>query len=1103
MIPGYLYTAHELTGHTRFTDSVFNPYDSDILMNQIHNGHTTDDNDVNDDDLLTDLITEQLNNCKYTMPSKVMQSKPNELKVKSWNIRSIFKNIDYLRENIDHFEKFDIICFNETNCDPDLLPNGINDITLDGFHMPSYKKPSRVSNRGGGLITYVNKRVCDEDDIKTLEFSNIITSESAPELEYLIIQIKVKLANNRHVNYIVGNFYRSPSANPTQSMTVLTEVLTALDRHRHKNISLTGDFNIDLMKFEHDTTCQQLIEVMSSHGFSQLISKPSRITDHSATLIDHFYSNQVHNVCGSGLITHDVSDHLATYVTIALYDKLNIRHQVAENSKSSEQMKYSEDNINKFKELLESVDWSDVEDEPDTQQKYDTFLIRYTKHYNTAFKTLVAAPRKHQRACPKVWMLPWLEEACFRKNKLYKKYVDEPTEQNKNSYDKMNAFVKKHVALAKKRYYSRYFMQHSSNSRKQWQMINKLLNRGKTKQSTMKLINEQGQTIKDPRSVSENFNHYFTSIAEHLKTGIRSDNTTTPTHHTTFLGPATTHSIFINPTDPTEVNKIICALKNKTTSDSKILALKTATTVTTFNSVLTNIINSSFVTGTFPSQMKIAKVVPIHKSGPKTEVSNYRPISLLSSFSKIFEKLMHKRVSNFLEEKQLLHDMQYGFRSGRSCEHALLAANNEILSALNKKQIALLLLIDFSKAFDMVDHDIMLSKLEHYGIRGIANNWFKSYLSDRKQFVNINGTYSSQLPLKYSVPQGSILGPLLFIIYINDIPNINKFAKFILYADDANIIITGYHTSEIISQFYDLSNALLNWVRANELALNIKKTNYMIFTRSRSPNLEAFNPKINNIPIERKTVARFLGVLVDEKLTWTNHIAALRLKMARYVGIIYKLKNVLPLTARLTIYNSLVQSHLNFCSLVWGTSCKSNIEKLFTTQKKAIRGVTPGYINYYYKEGRLPTHTKTFFTKHGILTVHNIILKNIMSFLNAIFYFPETLPQSIIQLIPSNSPSPTTPVENCSSWYSMYNSIPYNKTIFFKGPILFADVMSIANVDHNVPTYSKPVFKNWCKKYLLSIQREGDPNEWESNNFKLYSLIGIRRSDRIKAQSTL
>ena len=169
----------------------------------------------------------------------------------------------------------------------------------------------------------------------------------------------------------------------------------------------------------------------------------------------------------------------------------------------------------------------------------------------------------------------------------------------------------------------------------------------------------------------------------------------------------------------------------------------------------------------FPSLLKTAKVIPIHKSGSRTDVHNYRPISLLSAFSKIFEKIMHKRITNFLESNGTLFEYQYGFRMGRSCEHALLMAQNELLSSLNKKQISLLLLIDFSKAFDMVDHNILLSKLNHYGIRGNAYKWLKSYLNHRNQYVSINGKNSTSKPLLHGVPQGSILGSLLFVIYIS------------------------------------------------------------------------------------------------------------------------------------------------------------------------------------------------------------------------------------------------------------------------------------------------------------------------------------------------
>ena len=218
--------------------------------------------------------------------------------------------------------------------------------------------------------------------------------------------------------------------------------------------------------------------------------------------------------------------------------------------------------------------------------------------------------------------------------------------------------------------------------------------------------------------------------------------------------------------------------------------------------------------------LKTAKLVPIHKEGCKTDVSNYRPISLLSCFSKIYEKIMHNRVTEFLDKNNSLYDMQYGFRPGRSCEHALLNAQNFILNSLSKKEISMLLLIDFSKAFDTIEHSILLKKLEHYGIRGIVLEWFKSYLNNRRQYVAVNGVQSSTKLIEYGVPQGSILGPLLFIIYINDLPNISILAKFIMYADDANIIITGKDMDELFRNLETISTILVNWVDLNGLALN-------------------------------------------------------------------------------------------------------------------------------------------------------------------------------------------------------------------------------------------------------------------------------------------
>ena len=186
--------------------------------------------------------------------------------------------------------------------------------------------------------------------------------------------------------------------------------------------------------------------------------------------------------------------------------------------------------------------------------------------------------------------------------------------------------------------------------------------------------------------------------------------------------------------------------------------------------------------------------------------------------------------------------------------------------------------------------------------------------------------------ITYGVPQGSILGPLLFIIYINDIPEISPIAKFILYADDANIIVTADTVEEVYNQLLSLITNLVKWVRFNGLALNIKKTKYMIFSRSKVTLPGPLN--ISKIPIERKAKARFLGVIVDESLYWSSHVKTVLSKMSRYVGVLYKIKKLLPLKARLQVYHSFVQSHINFCSLVWGFSCKSNIEAIFCKQKK-------------------------------------------------------------------------------------------------------------------------------------------------------------------------
>ena len=606
---------------------------------------------------------------------------------------------------------------------------------------------------------------------------------------------------------------------------------------------------------------------------------------------------------------------------------------------------------------------------------------------------------------------------------------------------------------------------------------------------------EHGNILSTHSDVAAKFNDYFSSIASNIKSQIGARQTFDPGGFDRFLNNPSTKSIYLTPVTPVEVHNVINKLKNKATLDTKIGPMKIANTDIKFTTTLSEIINTSFLQGIFPSSLKFARVVPIHKGGCKTDVVNYRPISLLSSFSKIYEKLMHSRVLKFLDSNCSLFESQHGFRPGMSCEHALLNAQNSILHSLNNKQIAVLLLLDYSKAFDVLEHPILLKKLEHYGIRGHALNWFKSYLSNRQQYVTINGTDSCPRNITYGVPQGSILGPLLFVIYINDLPHISNLANFILYADDANIIITGNTEGEVQVKLLEIASLLIKWVDSNGLALNLKKTHYIVFSK-RVVDFSKIDVRIAGTKIERVSEARFLGVIIDEKLTWSKHIAAIKVKMARYMGIMYRIKRLLPLKVRLQLYHSFVQSHLNFCSLVWGFAAKSHIDSLFCKQKQGVRMVMPGFVNYFYKDGQLSSHTKGSFKDYEILTIHGIIVKNTLTLMHKMKHFPSTVPISIRKLFPCNIPTHGSNHETCAEWLEIYGSNVFRSSIFYKGPLL--EISETNKCITSPPSlFSINIYKSNAKRVLLEQQSLEPSNTDESwPVFLLNNIPGLRKSPR-------
>ena len=805
---------------------------------------------------------------------------------------------------------------------------GLSETKLNCHHMNSifevknyqmFRKDRVISEdrpeQGGGLIVYVKDG---------------INCKRRYDLECERIEcVWLEILPTNSKSFLIGNIYRHPN----ETVHWNEEFDNHLDKVLgcEKEIYLMGDFNRDLMQ---DNIKQSWLEYMESFGLHQIVNMPTRVTDQSATLIDHIYSNTYANILTSVVPKLGLSDHFPIFVsrkTNGASDVKNTHYTISYRS-------FKNFDENKFIDELQSTPWDIIKVFDDVNDIVETWSSLFC---DIVDKHLPLRQHRVKRKQQPKWLTADIIDAIKTRDRF--KSLD-----NQEQYKIWRNKVSKMIKASKKRQYSEIINENVNNPSSVWKLFKELGASKRNIGTSILSLKINDKTIDNPAEISTEFNKFFVSVASKIKEPVVPSNfdklrafcNEKLAENASFSIPSLGHA------------KVEKYLKNiditKATGTDTIGPRLLKLAAPYISESLTFICNQSIVNSIFPEKWKEGKVTPLYKNGPRDDTNNYRPISVLPVVSKLLEKHVHDSLMDYLSSNSLLHSTQSGFRPNHSCETSLLQMINTWLDAINSSQMIGMVMIDFRKAFDLVDHTLLLKKLKYYKISEETISWFSSYLLGRNQKVFVNNVLSESENVICGVPQGSILGPLLFLIFINDLPlNINNVLTD-LYADDTTLYYIDKSEAYIEQQLQCALLKLSEWCKENGMLINTTKTKVMLITTpQRRFYLNNYNPQLtyNNEQLSVVACEKILGVFIDNNLTWANHTNAVAKKIISNLWLLSRIKTYLSTYQRVQFYKSYVQPHIDYCNAIWGGTSQRNLERLYRLQKRACKII----LDYQYE----------------------------------------------------------------------------------------------------------------------------------------------------------
>jgi hypothetical protein len=853
----------------------------------------------------TEMIDLETNYFSLNELNDFLATSKSKGKIIQINIRSLKKNFNSLKNMLNICNTtFEYIALSETWLTPQ---DDINFFKLQGYNIEYI---NRKCGRGGGVLLYINNNI----DYK------LRTDLCINEPDFMEC-VTVETCQSNCKKSLVMSLYKAPNIN----MHTFNEKFDLmLQTFNCQEMYLCGDFNINLLKSSEQKETNDFVKNSFSHGFFPIINKPTRIQNNKSTLIDNIWTNSHPNTSDykGGILISDISDHLPTFM-------IDIRKpKVSRDVCSYFARDLSEMNINLISDKLSKQDWNLVMNDNDTNKCFTTFhsILMNTMNQICPVKQLKSTSNRKNKA----WLTSGLKNACLKKNRLYKIYIKQPNSHNMARYKSYKNKLTSILRAAESNYFRCILESQQKNLKDLWKTLNVLLNRKTKQKNDINRLKLENQTVTNKQDIANAFNNYFSNIGLNLAKNIKNN----VQNFKNYLKQPIEKSMFLFPTSEKEIFNIVMDMKSKSSCDIYDISMSLLKKlIQTVIKPLSHIFNLSLSNGIFPNELKVAKVIPLFKKGEKSDPTNYRPISLLPQISKILEKLFYKRLISHIEKNNILSENQYGFRSNHNTTYAIIDLVESINNKIKNDEIPIGIFIDLQKAFDTIDHGILKEKLFHYGIRGIPLDWINSYLHKRSQLVYLDGHKSKINTISCGVPQGSILGPLLFIIYINDIANCSQKLKFLLFADDTNIIYSEKYISDLKCNLEKELVKLDEWFKSNKLSLNLNKTSYINFSKSRN-QIDLY---LNNTKLKQVSVVTFLGIQLNEKLNWNDHIKLLENKLIKNIRIMNLIKNKLDTKSMICLYHSLILPNINYCLEIWGNSPKNKLKFIEKIQKRALR----------------------------------------------------------------------------------------------------------------------------------------------------------------------